>query len=304
MYKLTLTTLLFTLFSCASLVSFSQNLQLKRSVAITEFKDITGGGAQGADPNAQQPAGQQQDPNQAQGQGAQPPAQGQDPNAQQQAAGHADYNSILTTMLTTELVKTNSFIVSEGQQPGDGTQFLITGTITKWEGTPKGNPGNALSYHSKQISTITIELRILDASSGAILSAQTASSTVTQKNIFNNKVDHTIDSAEHKVVLQCVDYIKAASQKVPWQGSIVKVNPDGTVFIKPGSAGGVTTGMVFDVYRLGEELKDDSGNSLGHDEKKIGSVTVTGDIGAGKAAKASLTSGKGIKNGDILKAAQ
>ncbi len=76
-------------------------------MAITDFKDITGGGS---DPNAQP----QQDPNQAQGQGGQP---GQDPNAQQQPAAHADYNSILTTMLTTELVKTNSFIVSQGMQP-------------------------------------------------------------------------------------------------------------------------------------------------------------------------------------------
>jgi hypothetical protein len=300
MYKLTLTTLLFIGFSCASLLSFAQNLQLKKSVAITDFRDITGGA--GGDPNAQQPA-QQQDPNQAQAQGGQPQGQpGQDPNAQ--PAAHGDYNSILTTMLTTELVKTNSFIVSEGAQPGDASQFMITGTITKWETTPKGAPGSITSYHSKLISTISIDLRIIDASTGTILAAQTATSTVTQKNIFNNKVDHTLDSAERKVILQCVDYIKTASIKVPWQGSIVKVNTDGSVFIKPGSGGGVTTGMIFDVYRLGEEVKDDSGNSLGHDEKKIGSVTVTGDIGGGKAAKASLTSGKGIKAGDILKPAQ
>ncbi len=292
MYKLTLTTLLFIGFSCASLLSFAQNLQLKKSVAITDFKDITGGG--GGDPNAQQPA-QQQDPNQAQAQ------QQQDPNAQQ-PAGHADYNSILTTMLTTELVKTNSFIVSQGMQPGDAAQFMVTGTITKWATTPKAAPGTM--NFNKQFSTITIELRILDASNGAILAAQTATSTVTQKNLFNNKVDHTLDSAEHKVILQCVDYIKTASQKLPWQGSVVKVNADGTLFIKPGSAGGVSTGMVFDVYQIGEELKDDSGNSLGHDEKKVGTVTVTGDIGAGKAAKASLTSGKGIKAGDVLKPAQ
>lgn len=291
MYKLTLTTLLFISFSCASLLSFSQNLQLKKSVAITDFKDITGGG----DPNAQP----QQDPNQAQGQGGQP---GQDPNAQQQAAGHPDYNSILTTMLTTELVKTNSFIVSQGMQPGDAAQFMVSGTITKWATTPKAAPGTM--NFNKQFSTITIELQILDASSGAILAAQTATSTVTQKNLFNNKADHTLDSAEHKVILQCVDYIKTASQKLPWQGSVVKVNADGTMFIKPGSSGGVSTGMIFDVFEVGEELKDASGNSLGHDEKKVGSVTVTGDFGGGKAAKASLTSGKGIKAGDILKPAQ
>ncbi len=99
---------------------------------------------------------------------------------------------------------------------------MVTGTITKWATTPKAAPGT-MSF-SKQFSTITIELRVLDASNGAILAAQTATSTVTQKNLFNNKVDHTLDSAEHKVILQCVDYIKTASQKLPWQGSVVKIN--------------------------------------------------------------------------------
>jgi Curli production assembly/transport component CsgG len=298
MRKLTLTTLLLAIFSSFSLFSFSQNsLLLKKSVAVTDFKDVTSGangaGAQG---------GSQTDPNAQSGGGA-PGQAGQsgDPNAQPAGANgaHADYSSMLVTMLTTELVKTNAFIVSEGLQPSDNVQFLVTGSITKWEGTPKGK--DFTSYHSHNTSTVTVELRIIDASSGQIISAQTATSTVSQKNIFNNKVDHTLDSAQHKVVAECVDFIKAASAKVAWEGSVVKAGSDGTVFIKPGSNGGVMPGMIFSVFEIGEELKDGSGQSLGHDMKKVGTITVTGDIGNGKAAKATLTSGKGLKAGDVLK---
>jgi Curli production assembly/transport component CsgG len=200
--------------------------------------------------------------------------------------------------LTTELVKTNAFIVTEGQQPADGVQLFVTGSITKWEGTPKAKATDIKTFHTKNNATVTVELRIIDASTGQIISAQTATSTI-QKNVF--KADHTLDTAEHRVVAQCVDFIKAAAAKVEWQGAVVKADPDGTVFIKPGSNGGVSTGMAFDVYRVGAEIKDANGQSLGSDLKKIGSVSVTGDIGNGKAAKAKLTSGKGIKAGDILK---
>ena len=88
---------------------------------------------------------------------------------------------------------------------------------------------------------------------------------------------------------------------VLWQGKIIRA--DGTtIYMKPGSKGGVKTGMTFSVYRPGEELIDpDTGISLGSEEAKIGQIQVTGDVGDGRACKAIVKSGTGFETGDLIR---
>ncbi|NIV72828.1 MAG: hypothetical protein GWN44_09190 [Calditrichae bacterium] len=72
--------------------------------------------------------------------------------------------------------------------------------------------------------------------------------------------------------------------------------------MKPGSAGGVESGMEFAVYSEGEDLIDpDTGLSLGSEEKKIGKIKVVQDIGDGKACKAIVISGSGFETGNLVR---
>jgi hypothetical protein len=88
---------------------------------------------------------------------------------------------------------------------------------------------------------------------------------------------------------------------LPWEGKIIKAS-GATIYMKPGSKGGVQPGMVFSIYRPGEELIDpDTGISLGSEESKIGEIQYTGDIADGKAGKALVKSGTGFEAGDLVR---
>jgi hypothetical protein len=90
-------------------------------------------------------------------------------------------------------------------------------------------------------------------------------------------------------------------EQIMWQGKIIKASGT-TIFMKPGSKGGVQPGMVFAVYRAGEELIDpDTGLSLGSEESKIGEIQYTADVADGRAGKALVKSGTGFETGDLIR---
>jgi hypothetical protein len=68
----------------------------------------------------------------------------------------------------------------------------------------------------------------------------------------------------------------------------------------PGSEGGVSDGMEFDVYRQGEALVDpDTGMTLGAETEKIGRIKVTGV--KDKFSIAAVVSGADMQRGDLVK---
>lgn len=300
-----------------SFSSFSQdNLILKKRLAIADFVDGTEGQTKAAAVRTR--------------------------GSSQSTVTTSNYSRTMATMLSTELVKSNAFIVVERQQLDAvfkeqdlgasgattkesaaklnqllGVQLLVTGSITEWGNKLQNDQHSARGIfsknNSKNTSRVTLDLRVIDASTGEIVMAETASGTAESKSsgvtvmgiggtgaVADNSL---MDSAVRKAVINCVDLIKKASAKVLWQGSIIKVNSDGTAVVKPGSGSGVKEGMAFAVYEKGEELKDpDTGLSLGSQLKLIGSLVITGEFGdGGKAATAKITGGKGMKTGDVIK---
>jgi curli biogenesis system outer membrane secretion channel CsgG len=260
----------------------------------------------------------------------------------QTSVATSHYTTQLINMLTTELFRSNAFLLVDRQQIDAvfkeqdlgasgavtaqsaakmnqllGAQLLISGSITEWGNKLENKQHSAGGYwgssKAKNTARIALDLKITDATTGEIVMAETASGTAevtsggTKVMGFGSTgatADNSImDSALRKAVVNCVALIKSAALKVAWQGSIIKVNPDGSAVVKPGSESGVKPRMIFIVYEKGEELKDpDTGLSLGHQLKKIGSLTITGDFGdGGKAATAKVTSGKGLKAGDVIK---
>jgi len=201
-----------------------------------------------------------------------------------------------------------------------GVELMITGSVSEF-GTTKKKVGGGLGKLGgislgvgKEKARAAVDLRLVSTSTGEIIAAKKADgeeSTTSLNNVglqgidFHNSStwDNTImGKAARKAVDKSVKIIVGAMEKVPWQGKVIKANADGTLYMKPGSKGGVKAGMTFWIYRPGEELIDpDTGISLGSEEMKVGQIQVTGDVGEGKAAKAIIKSGANFQTGDLIR---
>ncbi len=200
-----------------------------------------------------------------------------------------------------------------------GVELLVTGSVSEF-GEKRSKVGGAIGKLgfggkiSKRKARAVVDIRLVNTSTGEIVMAEKAEGEASSTSLdrisfseidFGNPTtwDRTIlGKAAREAIDKCVDYITRAMANLPWQGKIIKVNPDGTVYMKPGSQSGVQVGMEFAVYSKGEELIDpDTGLSLGSEEQLIGRIKVIQDVANGKAAKAVILSGTGFKVGDMVR---
>jgi curli biogenesis system outer membrane secretion channel CsgG len=247
----------------------------------------------------------------------------------------------VSDMLTTALVKSGKFVVVERKeiekvlqeqkmglsgviteqtapQVGRmlGVDMLVVGSVSEL-GTKERSIGGGMSILGAGVTTKTaraaVDIRLVNTTTGEIIAAETEEGTesnlgvdVRYENINFSDVsawDNTdVGKACREAINGCVELITENMDKIPWSGRIIKVSSDGSIIMKPGLEGNVQNGMLFDVFRLGEELKDpDTGLALGFEESKVGQIKAQGDMLAGKAAKASVVSGTGFKAGDIIR---
>ena len=200
-----------------------------------------------------------------------------------------------------------------------GVELIVTGSVTEF-GQKQSRIGGAIGKLgigagiSKRKARAVVDIRLVNTETGEIVLAESAVGEASSTSLdrfrfedidFGNPTswDQTIlGKASRKAIEKCVKFIDKAMANIPWQGKIIKVNDDGTLYMKPGSKGGVQPGMEFVVYAKGEEIIDpDTGLSLGSEEKKVGRIKVVQDIANGKACKAIILSGTGLKTGDLVR---
>jgi curli biogenesis system outer membrane secretion channel CsgG len=202
-----------------------------------------------------------------------------------------------------------------------GAEMLVTGSVTEF-GEKESKVGGGLGRLgglnvgvSKKMARVAVDIRLVNVNTGEIIAAKSASgedATTGLDNVGVNDIDFhntttwdntQLGKASREAIEQCVQYITEGMEAVPWVGKIIKVSAsDGSIFMKPGSKGGVKTGMVFKIFRPGEALIDpDTGLSLGSEESLIGEIQVTSDLADGKAAKAIVKSGMGFQEGDLIR---
>lgn len=248
----------------------------------------------------------------------------------------------ISDMLVTTLVKTGKFIVVEREQLDKvlaeqglgmsgavtpqsaatagqllGAEIIVTGSVSEF-GEKKSALGGRIpkigGKISKRSARSVVDIRLVNTTTGEIIMAEKAEGKASSTSLdkislpkldFRNPThwDRTlVGKAARESVEKCVKIIDKAMKKLPWQGKIIKASADGTIYMKPGSEGGVEPGMEFVVYSKGEELIDpDTGISLGSEETKIGKIKVVSDIGEGKACKAIVVSGSGFKAQDFVR---
>jgi len=247
----------------------------------------------------------------------------------------------VSDMLATALVKSGKFVVVERKEIDKvlqeqkmglsgviteqtapqvgrmlGVDMLVVGSVSEL-GTKERSIGGSIPLVGAGVTTKTaraaVDIRLVNTTTGEIIAAETEEGTesnlgvdVRYESINFSDVsawDNTdVGKACRQAIDGCVELIIENMDKIPWSGRIIKVSADGSIIMKPGSEGAVQSGMIFDVFRLGEELKDpDTGLALGFEESKVGQIKAQGDMLAGKAAKASVVSGTGFKAGDIIR---
>jgi curli biogenesis system outer membrane secretion channel CsgG len=200
-----------------------------------------------------------------------------------------------------------------------GVELMVMGSVTEF-GEKKSGLGGSIGRLgiggklSKKQARAAVDIRLVNTSTSEIVLAEKAEGEDGSTGLDNINVsdidfgnptywDNTmLGKASRKAIDKCVGFISKAMDKIPWQGKIIKADEGGTIYMKPGSAGGVKPGMEFAVYSKGEELIDpDTGLSLGSEESRIGRIKVAQDIGDGKACKAIVVSGSGFKAGDLVR---
>lgn len=219
----------------------------------------------------------------------------------------------LSEMLTTALVNTGRYIVVErneldkvlGEQnlatqgrvsPETstrmgkllGAQVLISGAITEFTRFSSG--GGLLIgpiVLGGKSAKMTIDLRLIDSTTGQIIFAETATGTssaagiggggrigdVTVGGIFAS--NDPMGKAAREALEKIVELVIQKTEPLPWQGSIVKRDAK-VVYLNAGSNGNIKVGDEFNVYSKGEPLIDpETGLYLGSEEKLIGRIKIT-----------------------------
>ena len=247
----------------------------------------------------------------------------------------------VSDMLITELVKTNKYRVIERseldailQEQDLGTSGIVTaesaakvgkvlgvelavmGAVTEF-GYKKSSTGGSFKGFgvgvSSQSATVGMDLRMVNTTTAEILSAENVRSEKSAKGVdldtrdldFSSQKEFDeslVGKAARDAVEDIIKMIGKQAPKLTWQAKVV-MEKSGSVFINAGANSGIESGDVFAVYREGEELKDpDTGLLLGSIEKKVGEIkVVNAEIGEGKAAQCSITSGSGFQRGDIVR---
>jgi curli biogenesis system outer membrane secretion channel CsgG len=203
-----------------------------------------------------------------------------------------------------------------------GVEYLITGALTQLGETNRGVnvPGGLFGNPSVHVGSNKVEAgvdaRCISTTTGEILWSESAKESSSDAKVYvagaggGADDQRKLDGLLRPIVGKLADSL--ARVKLPTSGlggagdasglvgKIAKVD-GGTLYFNVGSEAEVKEGDEFDVYRVGEVIKDpDTGEVLGTNEAKVGRVKVTAVRGP-RLSTGSVVSGTGMKAGDALK---
>lgn len=255
----------------------------------------------------------------------------------------------MTAMLTEALVLDGRFIVVErpglsGAQyeqdlgyagstsaasaaPGGqliGASAIVRGTVTQFEaaaggggigvsGMPLGNIFGARAGARNQRAVIEISLRLIDTTTGEVISTSSARGSATASSAEIGVVDSwtgasaradafrasPMGQAGQDAIQRAVDQIAAGMHDVPWSAVVVDAN-ETVVYVNAGADRNVQAGLILNAYRQGAVLTDPStGMVLDVEMRRIAVIRV--DQVRARLSTAVLVSGERPQRGDILR---
>lgn len=230
--------------------------------------------------------------------------------------GGWDVGGGLAAMLVGELAKTNRFVVVEraelpallreqqmasaGVTTGDdrpllGAQILVRGSVTEFD-QDEGGGGFSLGLArnnflgglgvAQMTGHVTIDLRLIDAATGAIISTQRVDRRVSESSValrartndiaFGSETFNktSLGRASREAIQQAVYEIIRGMDNVPWQALVANVDND-RVYINAGRNANIAPGMALRAVRADRTITDPAtGQVLGSERRTIGDLTV------------------------------
>ncbi|MEP0773244.1 MAG: hypothetical protein HRF46_02640 [Acidobacteriota bacterium] len=195
-----------------------------------------------------------------------------------------------------------------------GVEYIIFGNVTEFgEETSKAQVGWGIGVDVKRKKFVSaLDARLVSTTTGEILWADKARKEESNVKVFVMGTGGGVDDRRmfDKVLLPCVEELAGKLTNLSLEtsktvvgrvaGKIARVQGS-TVSINLGSEDGISVGDTLGVYRMGEPIKDpDTGQVLGADEEKVGSIKVTAVKGA-KLSECTVVTGSGFKVGDVVK---
>jgi curli biogenesis system outer membrane secretion channel CsgG len=204
-----------------------------------------------------------------------------------------------------------------------GVEYIVTGALTELGVADRGArvPGGlfgrlpSVNVRSQKMDA-AVDARMINTTTGEIVWADSAKESTSDAKVFvagaGGGVDdkRKLDRVLRPVVVKLAESmgkvgvgtsgLGGSGDASGIAGKIAKVE-GGSVFLNVGAEAGVKEGDAFDVYRVGNVIKDpDTGEVLGADETKVGRLKITKVMGA-RLSTASIVSGSGFKPGDMIK---
>ncbi|MEN7549253.1 CsgG/HfaB family protein [Rapidithrix thailandica] len=247
----------------------------------------------------------------------------------------------MSDMLTTELVKSGNYRVIERQELESimteqklglsgavtpesaakigkllGVELAVVGSVSEfgYKDDTKGGRIKGIGLGIKnQAATVGIDVRMVNTSTGEILTAENIRRQKSSKGIKFNSAklsfkdeksfdESLVGKAAREAVEDIVKVIDKRAPDIAWEAKVI-MEKAGAIYINAGANDGVKAGDVFVIYKKGDDLVDpDTGLSLGSVDSKIGEVKVVNpNIGEGKASQCTVVSGKGFSKGDFVR---
>lgn len=205
-----------------------------------------------------------------------------------------------------------------------GVEYLIAGAVTemalakKGVSVPGGLPflrGPSVNVKSSKLD-VGLDARAINTSTGEIAWADTAKKSISDSSVFvagagggtddQRKLDRALRPAV-EILAQSLTRqglsttgVGGANDASGVAGKVAKVD-GATLYLNVGSEAGVKEGAEFDVFRVGEVIKDpDTGEVLGQNETKVGRVRIEAVKGP-RLSTARVLSGSSFKAGDTIK---
>jgi curli biogenesis system outer membrane secretion channel CsgG len=219
-----------------------------------------------------------------------------------------------------DLAQTGRMAKSKSARTGKATsaQILVKGTVTEFE-AKSGGSGTGLKLPfgvslggKKGEAHVGVIIRLIDTTTGQVLQSQRVEGKAKSGGFklgldidgvgfgTNSFKKTPLGKAMQIAIDNAVAFIASKMKDIPFQGRVIKAKGS-EVYISAGERTGAAAGDTFTVYSVGEELIDpDTGELLGSEEEKIGTVKIFSV--KEKYSKAKVTDGgTGIKKGDIIR---
>ncbi|WP_298744570.1 CsgG/HfaB family protein [uncultured Brevundimonas sp.] len=230
----------------------------------------------------------------------------------------------MTAMLTQALVEDGRFLVVEG---GGGMEAsaIVRGAVTKFEpaaggggmsisGGPLGGLLGGRAGTRTQTAVLEIALRLVDASTGQVVSTSSAEGRASSRTSEAGLVDNwggghlggevfratPIGQAGQDAIVRAVEQIAGGMRRVEWSALVVDAADNG-VYLNAGADRNVQPGLTLAVWRPGRTLTDPgTGEVLDVEMARIGRVQV--QTVRDRLSIASVIDGEPPMRGDVLKA--